>query len=67
MLNILDGLTNDDFLPALKECRRPELNLHSTLEQYIRDLKQEENPEQIDVCYRVLKKVFSDQDTNQER
>ncbi|XP_012170117.1 hsp70-binding protein 1 isoform X1 [Bombus terrestris] len=67
LLNILDGLTNDDFLPALKECQRPELDLQSTLEQYIRDLKQEENPEQIDVCYRVLKKVFSEQDTNQER
>ncbi|KAF3428909.1 hypothetical protein E2986_03637 [Frieseomelitta varia] len=67
LLNILDGLTNDDFAPALKECRRSELGLRSTLERYIKDLKQEENFDQIDVCYRVLKKVFSDQDTNQER
>ncbi|KOC68800.1 Hsp70-binding protein 1 [Habropoda laboriosa] len=67
LLNILDGLTNDDFYAALKECRRPELSLQSTLERCISDLKQEENPDQIDVCYRVLKKVFSDHDTNQER
>lgn len=67
MLNILDGLTNDNFFPALKECRRPELCLHSTIERYIKDLKQEENPDQIDVCYRLLNKVFTDQDTNQER
>lgn len=67
MLNILDGLTNDNFFPALKECRRPELCLQSTIERYIKDLKQEENPDQIDVCYRLLDKVFSDQDTNQER
>ncbi|XP_076754212.1 hsp70-binding protein 1 [Xylocopa sonorina] len=68
LLNILDGLTNDDILPALEECRRPELCLHSTLENYIKDLKREENPDQIDVCYNLLKKVFSDQNTtNQER
>ncbi|KAK1127650.1 hypothetical protein K0M31_003148 [Melipona bicolor] len=67
LLNILDGLTNDDFVPALKECRRSELGLESTLERYIEDLKQEENFDQIGVCYRVLKKVFPDQDTNQER
>lgn len=67
MLNILDGLTNDDFLPALKECRRPELRLQSTLEHYIKDLQREENPDQIDICHRMIQKVFSDQDINQER
>lgn len=67
LLNILDGLTDDDILPALEECRRPELCLQSTLESYIKDLKREENPDQIDVCYRLLKKLFSDQNTNQER
>ncbi|CAK9796851.1 Hsp70-binding protein 1 [Anthophora plagiata] len=65
LLNILDGLTDNDA--ALKECRRPELSLQSTLQRCISDLKQEENPEQIDVCYRVLKKAFTDHDTNQER
>ncbi|CAK9832028.1 Hsp70-binding protein 1 [Anthophora retusa] len=65
LLNILDGLTDNDA--ALKECRRPELSLQSTLQRCISDLKQEENPDQIDVCYRVLKKVFTDHDTNQER
>ncbi|XP_043249447.1 hsp70-binding protein 1 [Colletes gigas] len=67
LLNILDGLTNDDFHPALKECRRPELYLQSTLDHCIEDLQQEENSDQIDTCYRVLRKVFPEQDTNQER
>ncbi|XP_029051028.1 hsp70-binding protein 1 [Osmia bicornis bicornis] len=67
LINILHGLTNEDFLPALKECRRPELCLRSTLENCIKDLKQEENMDQVDVCSRLLEKVFSDQDTNQER
>ncbi|CAK9815132.1 Hsp70-binding protein 1 [Anthophora quadrimaculata] len=65
LLNILDGLTDSDA--ALKEFRRPELSLQSTLQRCISDLKQEENPDQIDVCYRVLKKVFTDHDINQER
>ncbi|XP_076618671.1 hsp70-binding protein 1 [Colletes latitarsis] len=67
LLNILDGLTNDDFHPALKECRRPELYLQSTLDHCIKDLQQEKNSDQIDTCYRVLRKVFPEQDTNQER
>ncbi|XP_054002299.1 hsp70-binding protein 1 isoform X1 [Hylaeus anthracinus] len=67
LLNILDGLTNNDFLPALKECRRPELYLKSTLERCIKDLKEEENSDQVDVCCRLLNKVFSEQDANEER
>ncbi|KZC08673.1 PREDICTED: hsp70-binding protein 1 [Dufourea novaeangliae] len=67
LLNILDGLTNSDFHPALNECRRSELCLQSTLERCIPDLEQEENPDQIDICYRLLKRVFPEQDTSQER
>lgn len=67
LINILDGLTNNDFLPALKECRRPELCLRSILEHCIKHLKQEENLDQVDVCCRLLEKIFSDQDMNQER
>ncbi|XP_076162338.1 hsp70-binding protein 1 [Ptiloglossa arizonensis] len=67
LLNILDGLTSNDFTPALKECRRPELNLQSTLEHCLKDLKQEENSDQVDTCCRLLSKVFPGQDTNEER
>lgn len=67
LLNILNGLTNDEFLPALKECRRQELCLRSSLERCIVELTQEENSDQVDVCRRILIKAFSDQDTNQER
>ncbi|XP_017890008.1 hsp70-binding protein 1 [Ceratina calcarata] len=67
LLSILDALTTDDIPLALQECRRPELNFQSTLERYVKELKQEENPDQIVACNRILKKVFSDQDANQER
>ncbi|XP_076278293.1 hsp70-binding protein 1 [Lasioglossum baleicum] len=67
LLNILDALTNNNFLPALNECRRPELRLQSTLERYIKDLQQEENVDQLDICYRLLNKVFPESDTSQER
>lgn len=67
LLSIVDALTSDDIPVALQECRRPELCFQSTLERYVKELKQEENPDQIDACNRILKKVFSDQDVNQER
>ena len=67
LLNILNGLTNNHFPPALKECQRPELCLQSTLERCIKELKQEESLDQIDVCCLVLSKVFSEQDINQNR
>lgn len=67
LLNILDGLTKNDFLPALNECRRSELCLQSTLKCSIKDLEQEENLDQVEVCYRILNKVFPEHDTSQER
>ncbi|XP_078036893.1 hsp70-binding protein 1 [Augochlora pura] len=67
LLNILDGLTNNNFLPALKECKRPELCLQTTLDRCIKELQQDENLDQLDVCYRILKKVFSEDDAGQER
>lgn len=67
LLNILSGLTNNDFQPALKECRRPELCLKATLERCIQDLQEEDSPDQVDLCRRLLTNIFSDRDANQER
>ncbi|XP_033326531.1 hsp70-binding protein 1 [Megalopta genalis] len=67
LLNILDGLTNNNFLPALNECKRPELCLQTTLGRCIKELQQEESLDQLDVCYRILKKVFPEDDAGQER
>lgn len=67
LLNILSGLTNDDFQPALRECQRPELCLRATLECCIQDLQKEDNPDQVEVCRRLLDTIFTDRDTNSER
>lgn len=66
MLRVLSGMVNDNFLPALKECRRPQLCLRSTLEQLLTELKSEENQDEIDMCSELLDKVFFEPDT-QER
>lgn len=59
-------MVNDNFLPALKECRRPQLCLRATLEQLLTELS-EENQDEIDMCSELLDKVFFEPDTNQER
>nr|XP_012220556.1 PREDICTED: hsp70-binding protein 1 [Linepithema humile] len=67
LLRVLSGMVNDNFLPALKECRRPQLCLRSTLEQLLTELKPEENQDEIDMCSELLDKVFFEPDTHQER
>lgn len=67
LLRVLNGMVNDNFLPALKECRRPQLCLRSTLEQLLTELKPVENQDEIDMCSELLDKVFFEPDTNQER
>ncbi|XP_011684829.1 PREDICTED: hsp70-binding protein 1 [Wasmannia auropunctata] len=67
LLRVLSGMVNDNFLPALKECRRSQLCLRSTLEQLLTELKPVENQDEIDMCSELLDKVFSEPDTNQER
>lgn len=66
LLSILTGLTNDNLLAALQECRRPELCLKPTLEQCLKDLSPEDKNE-IDMCHQLLNKIFSDNDTVEER
>ncbi|KYM96307.1 PREDICTED: hsp70-binding protein 1 [Cyphomyrmex costatus] len=67
LLRVLSGMINDNFLPALKECRRSQLCLRSTLEQLLTELKPVENQDEIDMCSELLDKVFSESDTYQER
>lgn len=67
LLRVLNGMVNDNFFPALKECRRPQLCLRSTLEQLLTELKPVENQDEIDMCSELLDKVFFEPDTNQER
>lgn len=67
LLRVLNGMVNDNFLPALKECRRSQLCLRITLEQLLSELKPVENQEEIDMCSELLDKVFFEPDTNQER
>ncbi|XP_012525261.1 hsp70-binding protein 1 [Monomorium pharaonis] len=67
LLRVLSSMVNDNFLPALKECRRSQLCLRATLEQLLTELKPVENQDEIDMCSELLDKVFSEPDTNQER
>lgn len=66
-MRVLSGMVNDNFLPALKECRRSQLCLRSILEQLLTELKPVENQDEIDMCSELLDKVFSESDTPQER
>lgn len=68
LLSVLGGLTNNEYFPALKECRRPELCLKLTLERHLQESKSEESLEREDICKDLLDKIFSDQKSqDQER
>ncbi|XP_043282161.1 hsp70-binding protein 1 [Venturia canescens] len=67
MLGILKGLTNDNYLAALRECRRPELCLKLTLERHYRETKAEESIDEAETCRCLLDRLFSDRDMGQER
>lgn len=66
-MRVLTGMVNNNFWPALNECRRSELCLRSILGQLLTELKPDENQDEIDMCSDLLDKVFSEPDTNQER
>ncbi|XP_033223496.1 hsp70-binding protein 1 [Belonocnema kinseyi] len=66
LLSVLGGLTNNGFLPALKECRRPELCLKPTLERHLKDAKAEDSLEREDICKDLLDKIFSDQRSQEQ-
>lgn len=65
LLRVLSGMVNDNFLPALMECRRSQLCLRFILEQLLTELS-EENQDEIDMCSELLNKAFFEPDT-QER
>ncbi|XP_053598733.1 hsp70-binding protein 1 isoform X1 [Microplitis demolitor] len=60
LLSILNSLTANNNLPALRECRRPELCLKATLERHLKDLKTEEAVDEAQLCNELLDKIFAD-------
>lgn len=66
LLSVLGGLTNNGYLPALKECRRPELCLKPTLERHLKDAKAEDSLDREDICKDLLDKIFSDQRSQEQ-
>ncbi|EZA60831.1 hypothetical protein DMN91_007726 [Ooceraea biroi] len=66
LLRALSAMTCDN-LPALVECRRPELCLKSILEQLLAELNPEENQDEIGICTELLDTVFFEHNSNQER
>lgn len=67
LLNVLNGLTNDNYFPAMRECRRPELCLKQTLERHLQESKVEQCIDREDICKELLDKIFADQVVDQER
>ncbi|XP_012252016.2 hsp70-binding protein 1-like isoform X1 [Athalia rosae] len=67
LLRVLAGLANNNYLPALRECRRPELCLRQTLERLRYELKAEESVDEAVLCTQLLDQIFSDCETGQER
>lgn len=66
LLRALAAMVNEN-LPALLECRRPELSIKSILDQLLSELNPEENEDEINMCKELLDRVFYDADINQER
>ncbi|XP_014216564.1 hsp70-binding protein 1 isoform X2 [Copidosoma floridanum] len=67
LLSLLNGMTDNNYFLALKECRRPELCLKQTLERHLKESKHDGSIEIEDLCKEILDKVFADQDVEQER
>ncbi|XP_015114402.1 hsp70-binding protein 1 isoform X2 [Diachasma alloeum] len=67
LLDILNSLTLNNNLPALRECRRPEFCLKQTLERHLADLRAEEAVDEAQACAQLLDKIFADQSMNQDR
>lgn len=64
-LRILTGLTNNNFLPALQECRKPEFCLETKLKEFMSELTPEDKDE-IDMCHLLLERISLDDDTVKE-
>ncbi|XP_011499329.1 PREDICTED: hsp70-binding protein 1-like [Ceratosolen solmsi marchali] len=67
LLNVLNGLVNDNYYPALKECRRPELCLKQTLDRHLQESKAENCIDTESICNELLDKVFADVELELER
>ncbi|XP_034952564.1 hsp70-binding protein 1 [Chelonus insularis] len=67
LLSILNSLTADNNLHALRECRRPELSLKSTLERHLENLTLEKATDEIEQCQMILDRIFADQQKEQDR
>lgn len=67
LLGVLNGLTEDNYFPALRECRRPELCLKQTLERHLKEYKQEGSLDNENICKQLLDKIFADQVGEQDR
>ncbi|KAL7304547.1 hypothetical protein TKK_0003332 [Trichogramma kaykai] len=67
LLSVIHGLTSDNYYPALKECRRPELCLKQTLDRHLRESREEQDVDREQMCKEILDKVFADQGDDQER
>ncbi|XP_044579854.1 hsp70-binding protein 1-like isoform X1 [Cotesia glomerata] len=61
LLSILNSLTANNNLPALRECRRPELCLKATIERHLKDLKSEEAVDEVKLCNELLDRLFAEQ------
>ncbi|XP_012285893.1 hsp70-binding protein 1 isoform X2 [Orussus abietinus] len=67
LLMVLAGLVDNDYLPALEECRRSDLCLKQTLEKYVNEAKLTGAMDEVYTCNNLFEKVFCNQETDQER
>lgn len=67
LLSILNSLTENNNLHALRECRRPELCLNATLHRHLQNLRTEEAVDEVELCNNLLDRIFADHSNVQDR
>ncbi|KAK0086538.1 hypothetical protein PV326_005509 [Microctonus aethiopoides] len=67
LLSILNSLTGNNNLHALRECRRPELCLNATLHRHLQNLRTEEAVDEVELCNNLLDRIFADHSNVQDR
>ncbi|XP_014488095.1 PREDICTED: hsp70-binding protein 1-like [Dinoponera quadriceps] len=73
LLRMLCSMVSDNFLPALEELRRPQLRSKFIFDMLLSDFENnqnerfEDNRDEKEMCIRLLEKISSEFDTNQER
>lgn len=63
LLSVLNGLTTNQYLPAMRECRRPELCLKMTLERLLNEAIKEDSRDRVDMCKELLDKIFAPEES----